>query len=66
MKNLSSSKLFWKTVKPFLSDKIVGKNNIHLTEDGALIQTDLETAYILNDFFSNMVQNIDIQTTNHF
>ena len=36
---------FWKTVKAFLSDKIVGKNKIHSTENGELIKTDL------NDFF---------------
>ena len=33
IKNLSATdKLFWKTVKPFLSDKINGKNKIHSTE----------------------------------
>ena len=39
------------TVKPFLSNKIVGKNKIHLTENDQLIKTDLEPAEILNDFF---------------
>ena len=45
------NKLFWKAVKPFLSHKIVGKNKIHLTENGELIKTNLETVEILNDFF---------------
>ena len=57
------NKLIWKTVKPlkpFLSDKVVGKSKIHLTENGELIKTDLQTAEILNAFFSNTVQNLDI------
>ena len=45
------NKLFWKAVKPFLSHKFVGKNKIHLTENGELIKTNLETVEILNDFF---------------
>ena len=30
-----------------------------MTENGELIKTDLETAEILNDSFSNMVQSLD-------
>ena len=45
------NKLFWKALKPLFSDKIVGKNKIHLAENSELIKTNLETAKILNDFF---------------
>ena len=47
-------------MSPFLSDKIVGKSNIHLTENGELTKQDLETAEILNYSFPNIVQNLDI------
>ena len=50
-KSVIDYKFFWKTVKPFLSDKIVGKKKIHLIENGEPIKTDLETAEILNNFF---------------
>ena len=53
-------KLFWKTVKPLLSDKVTGKDKIHLIEYNELVKTDLETAEVLNNFFSNIVQNLDI------
>ena len=53
-KSVIDNKLIWKTVKPFLSDKIVVKKKIHLTENGELIKTDRETAEILNYFFSTM------------
>ena len=51
-KSVIDNKLFLKTVNPFLSEKIVGKNKIHSTENGELIKMDLETAQSLNDFFT--------------
>ena len=54
------NKLFWKTVKPLLSDNVAGKDEIHLIENNELVKTDLETAEVLNNFFSNIVQNLDI------
>lgn len=44
-KSVINSKLFWKTVKPFYSDKFVDKDKIYLEEDCVLIQTDLETVH---------------------
>ena len=38
----------------------MGKNKIHFNENGELIKTTLETAEILNDFFLNIVQNLNI------
>ena len=45
------NKLFWKTVKPLLSDNVAGKDEIHLIENNELVKTDLETAEILNNLF---------------
>ena len=33
-RNLMDNKLFWKTIKPSFSDKIVTRDRIHLTENG--------------------------------
>ena len=49
-KSVVDNKLFWKNVKPFLSD-----NEIHLLENNELVKTDLETAEVLNNFFSKVV-----------
>ena len=49
-KSVFNNKLFWKNVKPFLSD-----NEIHLLENNELVKTDLETAEVLNNFFSKVV-----------
>ena len=59
-KSVVDNKLFWKTVKPLLSDKVMGKDHIHLVENDELIKTDLETAEVFNNFFSNIVQSLKI------
>ena len=47
-RNLMDNKLFWKTIKPLFSDKIVTTDIIHLTENGEVAKTELETAETLN------------------
>ena len=50
-RNLMDNKLFWKIIKPSFSDKIVTRDRIHLTENGEVVKTELETAETLNNFF---------------
>ena len=60
MKSLVVNKLFPKTLEHLLSYKVTGKDEIHLIENNKLLKTDLETAGVLNNFFSNTVQDLDI------
>ena len=59
-KNLADNKRIWKIVKPFLTNKLTHKEKIKLSENGEILKTDMETAKILNTFFSNVVQNLNI------
>ena len=59
-KPVVDNKQFWKTVKHLLSDKVAGKDKIHSIENNEVVKTDLETSEVLNNFFSNIVQNLDI------
>ena len=45
------NKLFWKTIKPLFSDKIVTRDRIHLAENGEVVKTELETVETLNYIF---------------
>ena len=58
--DILDNKLFWKTVKPALSDKVMTRDKINLSEKGESVKTELETAEILNKFFSNIVNNLEI------
>ena len=44
------NKPFWKTIKPSFSNKTVTRDRIHLTENGEVFKTELETAETLNNF----------------
>ena len=59
-KDVSDNKTVWKTVKPFLSDKIVSKEQILLVESDETISEETEIAETLNSFFSNIVKNLKI------
>ena len=63
-KSIVDNKLFWKTV--LLSDKVAGKDKTRLIENTELAKTNLETAEVLSNFFSNIVRTLisqDIQIT---
>ena len=60
MKDITDNKKFWKTVKPFLSDKSKTSDKIHLNENAELLNSESEIAEVLNNFFSNIVKNVKI------
>ena len=49
-KSAPDNKKFWRTVKPFLSDKTPFSAKITLIEDGEVISSDNEIANVLNTF----------------
>ena len=55
-KSVVDNKPFWKTVKALLSDKVAGKDGIHLIENNGLVKI----VEVLNNFFSDIAQNLDI------
>ena len=56
--SLIKTNLFGRQYKS-LSDKVMTENRINLSEKGELLKTELETAEVLNKFFSNIVTNLE-------
>ena len=56
---------FCKTVKPMLSNKFVNSEKITLVDNEKIINNDQKIAKALNDFFSNMIKNLNIPKKNH-
>ena len=63
-KKICDNKTFWKIVKPMLSKKLKSNERITLIENDEIFKTEKGTAKVLNAFFSNIVQNLDIQQYN--
>ena len=59
-KKVTVNKFFWKTIKPFLSNKIVSRKKITLIQEDEIVESDINTAQILNTSFSNIVSNLKI------
>ena len=59
-KKVTYNKAFWRTMKPFLSDKIVSREKVTLIEEDEIVESDIITAHILNIFLSKIVSNLKI------
>ena len=60
-KKISDNKTCWKTIKPFLSDKITSTQKITLIDNEKIIMDDNNNAEVLNTFFPNIVSNLKIE-----
>ena len=59
-KNIRDNKKFWRVVKPLLSNKIISNEKITIVEGDKVIRSDKEIAKVSNEFFANVVTNLNI------
>ena len=50
----------WQAIKPFLSEKTKLREKITLIENENLVSDDAEVANCLNNFFCNIVKNVEV------
>ena len=60
MNSVLDNKKFWRTVKPFFTDKVQTSSSILFVEDEKTITNNSEVAEIFNEFFTNITKTIDI------
>ena len=58
---VTDNKLFWKTIKPFFSNKVNYGSQIKLVEKDEVLQDDDQIAKELNKFFMNAVSTLNIK-----
>ena len=61
IKQVSDNKLFWKSVKPFFSDKASNSSKITLVEENNIISDEEEIADIMNNYFINVTKTLNLQ-----
>lgn len=59
-KNVIDNKKFWKTIKPFFSDKSFIQGKVSLAENNEFLSNNVKIAGLFNEFFSNVVINLEI------
>ena len=62
LNNVTHNKKFWKTVKPFFSDKVTTFPQITLVENDEIISDESKVANSFSSFFENAVHSLGIKT----
>ena len=61
LKKITDNKTFWKTMKPFFSDKSKSGNKITLLEGNSIISKDTMVAETMNNFFTSGIDMLGIK-----
>ena len=64
IKNITDNKQFWKTIKPFLSEKSKVTSKIKLKDKNKIISNDDKVAEEFSTFFENVVKSLNIKPWN--
>ena len=56
----NKKKIFWKTIKPWLSDKVFSNDKIILIENETVESCPIKTSKICSDYFANIVNSLEI------
>ena len=65
LNDLMGNKEFWKTVKPFLYDKVTTFPEISLVEKGEIISDESKVANSFSNFFENAIRSLGIKANKH-
>ena len=57
---------FWKPVKPYFSDKASNSRRINLLEIDSVLTDDKAIAKAMNNFFINIIKNLNLKPRAHF
>ena len=61
VKNLMDNQTFWKTIKPYFSDKGSNSRRIILLENDSILTDDKNIAKTMNTFFTNITKNLNLK-----
>ena len=61
----NDNKEFWKTAKPFLSDKVTTSPKIYLVEKGEIVSDKSKVANSFSNFFENAIRSVGIKASEY-
>ena len=65
LKNVTDNKDFWKTAKPFLSNKVTTSPKISLVEKGETVSDESKVANSFSNFFENAIRSVGIKANEY-
>ena len=61
IKEIGDNKTFWKTVRPYFSDKDNKSSKITLVENNIVIADEKRVAELMNKYFINIAKNLNLK-----
>ena len=61
VKNVMNNQTFWKTVKPYFSDKASNSRRITLLENDSILRDDKDISKTMNNFFVNITKILNLK-----
>ena len=61
IKEIGDNKTFWKTVRPYFSDKDNKSSKITLVENNLVIANEKRVAELINKYFINILKNLNLK-----
>ena len=61
IKDLTDNKKFWKTIKPFFSNKGLNSNKLMLREKDVVVADEKALATLMNNYFVNIAADLDLK-----
>ena len=61
VKDVTKNKRFWRTIKPFFTDKTKNSNDIILNENHQTIREDEKICKIFNTYFTNVIKGLKLR-----
>ena len=58
---LNDNKTFWKTIKPFFSDKGINSLKLMLIENYTVVTEETDLVEIINDYFINITDKLELK-----
>ena len=64
IKNITDNKAFWKTIKPYFSNKGLNSSSLILSEKSKIVTNDQDIANIMNTYFTGITSHLNLKS-NH-
>ena len=61
MQDITDNKKFWKTIRPYFSDKGYNQTKITIVENDTIITDEKEIATLMNNNFINITKNLHLK-----
>ena len=61
IKNITDNKAFWKTIKPYFSNKGLNSSSLILSEKNEIATNDQDIANIINNYFTGITSHLNLK-----